>query len=70
MSIESPCIKICVIDPGTGFCTGCGRTGAEIGAWLGMQPCQRRDIMAHLPDRMARIVSRDGRCVVRRQARS
>ena len=69
MSIETPCVKICVIDPGTGFCTGCGRTGGEIGAWLGLHPGQRREIMATLPQRMSTIVSRDNRCTVRRQIR-
>ncbi len=70
MSIESPCIKICVIDPATGFCAGCGRTGEEIGAWLGLHPGQRREIMAILPQRMSMIVSRDSRCTIRRQART
>ena len=24
--IETPCVKLCVVDPETGFCIGCGRT--------------------------------------------
>jgi uncharacterized protein len=40
--IESPCVKICVVDPETGFCIGCGRTRDEIGSWLGFSPEQRR----------------------------
>ncbi|MFT7254408.1 MAG: putative Fe-S protein YdhL (DUF1289 family), partial [Paracoccaceae bacterium] len=34
--IESPCIKICVIQPETRLCTGCLRTIDEIGAWSKM----------------------------------
>ena len=28
---STPCIKVCVIDPQTRLCEGCGRTLAEIG---------------------------------------
>ena len=31
--IDSPCIKICVIQPETRLCTGCLRTIDEISAW-------------------------------------
>ncbi len=34
--IETPCVKICVVDPETGFCIGCGRTRGEIAGWIGM----------------------------------
>ncbi|WP_103173389.1 DUF1289 domain-containing protein [Paracoccus sp. SY] len=30
--IESPCIKVCVIDPATRLCTGCWRSLDEIAA--------------------------------------
>ncbi|MEM8647051.1 MAG: DUF1289 domain-containing protein, partial [Pseudomonadota bacterium] len=30
---DSPCIKICVVDPETDLCIGCGRTKAEIAGW-------------------------------------
>ncbi|WAJ30595.1 DUF1289 domain-containing protein [Antarcticirhabdus aurantiaca] len=53
--IESPCILVCAIDPVTGYCFGCGRTGAEIGAWLGLNPAERRGVMADLPARLATI---------------
>ncbi len=53
--IETPCILVCAIDPATGFCFGCGRTGAEIGAWLGLSPAERRGVMADLPARLATI---------------
>tara|TARA_B100001939_G_C16396900_1_gene386531 strand:+ start:64 stop:231 length:168 start_codon:yes stop_codon:yes gene_type:complete len=31
--IESPCIQVCVMDPDSGFCFGCGRTMEEIEKW-------------------------------------
>lgn len=55
--IETPCVKVCVIDSGTGMCSGCYRTLAEIGGWLGMSPEQRHSIMIDLPRR--RVVSRE-----------
>jgi uncharacterized protein len=49
--METPCIKICVIDPGTSLCEGCGRTLAEIAGWSRLAPAERRRIMAELPAR-------------------
>lgn len=46
--METPCIKVCVIDPGTGLCTGCHRTLAEIAAWSSLGGEQRRSIMSDL----------------------
>ena len=42
--IETPCIKVCVVDPETGFCIGCGRTRMEIGSWLGLTPADRQTV--------------------------
>jgi predicted Fe-S protein YdhL (DUF1289 family) len=52
--MESPCIKICAIDPGTGLCEGCGRSLAEIAGWTGLSSAERRRIMAELPARLRR----------------
>lgn len=52
MPIESPCNKICTIEPLSGFCRGCGRTGEEIGGWTGYSPEKRRLVMAALPARL------------------
>ena len=60
-AIETPCVKICVVDPETGFCIGCGRTRNEIGAWLGMSPDARRAVMAELPERVANLTRRKTR---------
>ena len=59
--IETPCVRICVVDPETGFCIGCGRTRDEIGAWLGMEPKERRSIMDALPERVATLTQRKTR---------
>jgi predicted Fe-S protein YdhL (DUF1289 family) len=59
--IETPCIKICVIEPETGFCIGCGRTRGEVAAWLGMQAEERRVVMDALPERVATLTLRKKR---------
>jgi predicted Fe-S protein YdhL (DUF1289 family) len=50
--IETPCIKVCVVDPESGFCIGCGRNRLEIGSWLGFSPAQRTDIIVELKVRV------------------
>ncbi|MBU8545390.1 MULTISPECIES: DUF1289 domain-containing protein [Roseomonadaceae] len=50
--IESPCNKVCLLDPRSGWCLGCGRSGAEIAAWTRLSPEARRAIMALLPARL------------------
>jgi predicted Fe-S protein YdhL (DUF1289 family) len=52
-AIESPCNRVCTIDMKSGYCRGCGRTGAEISAWVSLSPQERRAIMASLPARLA-----------------
>jgi len=64
--IQSPCNKVCVLDPATGWCIGCGRTGAEIGAWIAMTETEQKELVAQLPARLARMVTRDGRREARR----
>lgn len=48
----SPCIKVCVIAPATGLCSGCGRTLDEIARWGAMSEAERARIMAALPTRL------------------
>jgi predicted Fe-S protein YdhL (DUF1289 family) len=50
--LETPCVNICLLDPGTGTCLGCGRTLAEIASWANMTDAERRTVMAALPARM------------------
>ena len=58
--IESPCVKVCVIEPKSRLCTGCLRSIDEIGAWSRMTPEARSEIMAELPDRASQITKRRG----------
>ncbi len=60
-AIESPCVKVCAIDATTGWCLGCGRSMAEIGAWSSMPSDRRRAIMTELDARKAKIPDRDAR---------
>lgn len=53
--MESPCILICSIDDKTGYCFGCGRTRAEIGAWTLYSDAERREIMNLLPARLETV---------------
>ena len=53
-AMESPCIKVCVMDNAREICTGCRRTLAEIAAWAQLSPAERRRIMAELPGRLLR----------------
>jgi uncharacterized protein len=46
----SPCIKVCELDT-EGYCTGCLRTGTEIGEWLSMSPAQQWQLIADLEQR-------------------
>jgi predicted Fe-S protein YdhL (DUF1289 family) len=59
--IETPCIKVCVVDPETGFCIGCGRTRDEIGLWLALSPAERHEIVLNLPERVATLTQRKRR---------
>ena len=52
MSKETPCIAVCMIDPKTSFCYGCGRTLPEIARWHRMEYAERLALMAELPARM------------------
>ncbi|WP_431322448.1 DUF1289 domain-containing protein [Rhizobium sp. YTU87027] len=51
--MQTPCIHVCSIDPGTGLCIGCGRTLPEIGGWISFSDEERRRLMTLLPARLA-----------------
>lgn len=53
MTIQTPCIAVCLLDPGSGLCFGCGRTMPEIARWHRIDAAERAAIMAALPARMA-----------------
>ncbi len=60
-AIQSPCVKICAMDPHSKFCTGCGRTLGEIGNWLHYSEAERRTITAQLGDRLKSLEPHRGR---------
>ncbi|ACL58679.1 DUF1289 domain-containing protein [Methylobacterium nodulans] len=65
---STPCTRICVLDPATGLCEGCGRSRDEIAAWGGLSEPERQRIMALLPARRAAAFPESG--PVRRRAAS
>ena len=52
MSKESPCIAVCMMDPKTKLCFGCGRTLPEIARWHRMETAERLAVMEGLAARM------------------
>jgi predicted Fe-S protein YdhL (DUF1289 family) len=57
---STPCIRVCILDPETGLCEGCGRTTDEITRWFRMSEEERLAIMATLTDRMRDAFSIEG----------
>jgi uncharacterized protein len=53
--MESPCIKICIMDAASGLCEGCARTLPEIARWGSMSSDERQRIMRELAARRQRI---------------
>ena len=51
-SIQSPCNKVCVVDPVAKLCIGCGRSLDEIACWIDLDTAERKRIMALLPFRL------------------
>ena len=53
MSKETPCIAVCMMDPKTKLCFGCGRTLPEVARWHRMETAERLAVMEELAARMA-----------------
>ncbi len=53
--IETPCVRICMVEGRSGLCLGCFRTLAEIARWTGYTEAERAEIMQSLPGRRSRI---------------
>jgi predicted Fe-S protein YdhL (DUF1289 family) len=51
-TIETPCIKLCILDPRSGLCRGCGRNVDEIAGWSRFSSAERAKIMSLLPRRL------------------
>ena len=52
--IESPCTRVCTLDPVSGLCLGCGRSLAEIARWPQMSDAERKRLLAVLDERARR----------------
>lgn len=52
--VSTPCTRVCLLDPDTGLCEGCGRTADEVARWGAMSEEERLSIMAGLEARMRR----------------
>lgn len=52
MPIETPCNKVCTIDPASRLCAGCGRSLDEIARWTALTDAERARVMAELPQRL------------------
>lgn len=55
MSMSSPCIDVCRMDPRTGWCVGCGRTNEEIRMWRKLTPFRRTAVSRDLVRRLNRL---------------
>jgi uncharacterized protein len=55
--ISTPCIRVCILDPDTGLCEGCGRTRDEIADWYRLSETERLRIMEGLDERMRQAFS-------------
>ncbi len=51
--VPSPCVGVCSLDAGTGWCDGCFRTIDEIAAWGALDNRARREVWKRLPARRA-----------------
>jgi uncharacterized protein len=60
-AVSTPCINVCVLDPLSALCIGCGRTGEEITAWATMSETERLAVMAGLDRRLTEARSRSAR---------
>lgn len=52
--IESPCVKICRVDE-AGVCVACGRSIAEIAAWITLDDPEREQVCRRAAARLQEI---------------
>jgi predicted Fe-S protein YdhL (DUF1289 family) len=48
-------VGVCQIDQANGWCLGCGRSGEEIGRWLGLSDAERLALWDELPGRLDKL---------------
>lgn len=64
---ETPCVKVCRIDPASRLCRGCGRSLHEIANWASIGPEGRLRVLDDLLSRMMRL-ERDGQALYPKDA--
>ena len=50
--VPSPCVSVCVMDPGTQWCVGCWRSLEEIAAWSRLPDEDQRQVWLRIQERM------------------
>jgi predicted Fe-S protein YdhL (DUF1289 family) len=66
-AVPSPCINVCRMNPGTGWCEGCQRTLDEIAAWSGLDDAGKRRVWTLVRERrQARRAAAAGEAGVQR----
>jgi len=58
--IPSPCISVCRMHAGSGWCEGCLRTLDEIASWSVLDEEAKRAVWALLPQRRAALATPTG----------
>jgi len=53
--LVSPCTGVCKLDATTGWCFGCGRSGAEMDGWSVRPEAVRQQIWDEIPDRLLQL---------------
>jgi predicted Fe-S protein YdhL (DUF1289 family) len=67
LPIESPCNRVCTINPATEYCMGCWRTIGEIIEWHGAGEARKAEILARLPARRGTGTAGDRSCPLDRR---
>ena len=57
--IESPCVRVCILDRVQRLCIGCYRNLDEISSWSRYSNAQRREVLAQIEIRRATIELED-----------
>ncbi len=55
MGLPSPCVNVCRMHAGSGWCEGCARTLEEIAAWGSLPDEAKLRVWRLLPERRARL---------------
>jgi hypothetical protein len=60
--VASPCVSVCTVDKARGWCVGCLRTLAEIGAWRTMTLAEKRATIVRCEERARSVppLGKDG----------